>query len=186
MEFPGGVLIDKKPWERDEAAEETAQAIKAGAKTIFEASFLAGGLFARMDVFTQSPDGKGWKVIEVKKSSKIKEEHIEVVAIQGLVPEAAGLKVASFHIMQLNSECVYPNQKNLFVIEVVTSEVAAVLPDLRGKVGRLQKVADSNKEPKVTIGRHCDEAYTCAFHEHCWNWILSQKSTDSCISNSFY
>ncbi len=166
--YATGLLIDKKPWEREESAQDTNQAIQDGANTIFEASFLAGGLFARIDILTRASKLVGWQVIEVKKSAKLKEDHIEDLALQAIVLAEAGIKVDSFHIMHLNSKCIYPNLSNLFVIKNVTKEVADSLSELRDKIEKLQKVAEIGTEPKVAIGPHCDEPYTCAFHDHCW------------------
>jgi hypothetical protein len=167
-EFSDGLLIDKQPWERDEAAEATRLAIHAGATTIFEASFLADGLFARVDILTRKAKAAEWDVIEVKKSGKLKEEHIEDVALQALTLLAANIKVKSYQVMHLNPKCVFPNLKNLFVTVDVTDEVKAMLPDLALKVKSLHKVAASKSEPKVSIGPHCDEPYSCTFRDHCW------------------
>lgn len=167
-EFPGGVLIDFQPWEREESAEATRAAIKGGANTIFEASFLADGLYARIDVLTRKSKSSAWEVIEVKKSGKVKEEHLEDVAIQALVLDESDIKIKSYSVMHLNPKCVFPNLKNLFVIDDVTSEVKSMLPDLKKRIATLQKVAASSKEPKIDIGPHCDQPNSCAFRDHCW------------------
>jgi hypothetical protein len=167
-QFPNGVLIGFQPWERDEACEATRQAIVSGATEIFEAAFSANGLYARVDVLRRKNFSEEWDLIEVKKSSKVKEEHLEDVSIQALTLEEAGIKVKSYQVMHLNPSCFFPDLSNLFAVADVTEAVKATVPELRKKIHVLQQLVASGVEPKQEVGPHCDDPNPCAFREHCW------------------
>jgi len=168
LEFPGGVLIENEPWEREEAAEATQVALTKGALVIYEASFLANGLFAQVDILKREDIKSPWQVIEVKKGSRIKEEYLEDVAIQALVLQEAKIRVSSYHIMHLNPECKFPDLNNLFVIEDIHKEIDSLLPELKERVLALRKIAEAKNEPEQNIGPHCDAPHECAFKAHCW------------------
>ncbi|MEQ1878242.1 MAG: Dna2/Cas4 domain-containing protein, partial [Bdellovibrionia bacterium] len=178
LEFKRGVLIENEHWDREGAAEATRKAIESGANVIFEASFLANGIFARVDVLKRKAKNAAWDVIEVKKSSKVKEDHYEDVAIQALVLEAAGIKVKSYNVMHLNSDCVYPKLSNLFHIEDITGEVKEALPSLREQIQSIKKMVAAAKEPKIDIGPHCHSPYECPFSQHCWKKFPSHNVFD--------
>lgn len=79
--FEDGILIEAEPWEREQAAQATASVMRSGANVIFEASSMADGLFARVDVLRKEEGRIDWELIEVKKSAKLNEEHLEDVAL---------------------------------------------------------------------------------------------------------
>jgi len=167
-EFPGGVLIEFQPWERKEAAEATTSAISKGATVIFEASFLANGIFVRVDILKKAPHSENWDLIEVKKSTKVKAEHLEDVAIQVLTLGQAGIKTDSCQVMHLNSKCVFPELKNLFKFTDVTDVVKNLLPKMHTRINELQNMVLRGSEPKIEIGSHCDKPHPCLFKTHCW------------------
>ena len=167
-EFPKGVLIGFEPWERDEACEATRKAIASGASEVFEAAFVSNGLYARVDVLRRKTGTEMWELIEVKKSSKVKEEHIEDVAIQALTLENAGIKIDSFHVMHLNPDCYFPDLTNLFAFANVTDAVRETVPELRKKISTLQQLVVVGSEPIQAIGPHCDDPNPCSFRDHCW------------------
>jgi len=167
-EFPGGVLIDNAPWDREGAVKATERAIQDGATVIYEASFLANNLYARVDILKRKSKDSAWEVIEVKKGSKIKDEYIEDVAIQALILKEAKVKVSGHYIMHLNPECVNPNLDNLFTTRDVSDEVQELLPMLKDRIADLHKVVSAAKEPKIEIGPHCSAPYECSFKAHCW------------------
>ena len=47
---------------------------------IFEAAFLGAGIYARADILKK--DKKGWHLIEVKKSSEVKDYHYQDAGVQ--------------------------------------------------------------------------------------------------------
>ena len=77
---PGGVLIDLPHTDYEGKVAETQRAIEAGAPAIYEASFAAGQVFVAVDILVREPPG--WRVIEVKSTTALKEQHLPDAAIQ--------------------------------------------------------------------------------------------------------
>lgn len=163
-EVPGGVLI-----ERDGGIgamlEATRVAVERGVTAIYEASFSAGGVFAAVDILER--DGDGWRIIEVKSSTRVKPVHISDVAVQIYVLEQAGLEVTGADVMVLNRACVYPDLDDLFSREDVTASAREILVDVPQAVEAQRAMLDE-PVPDVEIGPHCSDPYGCPFHDRCW------------------
>src|SRR6266849_2586671 len=71
--FPGGVLIDLPHDAVQRRLDETRSALQAGASAIFEAGFIADDTFVAADVLQREADA--FRLIEVKSSSSLKDEH---------------------------------------------------------------------------------------------------------------
>ena len=85
------------PYEGDmgHALKKTARLVKEGPQyPIFEATFQHGGVLVRVD--TLLPDGDAWRIVEVKASTSVKEEHIFDCAAQRWVFE--GLEIGRAHV----------------------------------------------------------------------------------------
>jgi hypothetical protein len=168
-QFPGGVLITNEPRDRIGAATATQEAIDAGANVIFEASFFGDNAFARVDVLQRHSNNSHWDVIEVKSSKKLKDEHIEDVAIQAVILSDAGVNVGTYNVMHLNADCVFPDLDDLFIIENVTPEVNLLTGHLRDRIAELHTVVGTDStEPVVGIVPQCAAPYPCPFRAHCW------------------
>jgi hypothetical protein len=59
-----------------------------------------------VDILNRRRDGR-WRLIEVKSSASMKEQHPEDIAIQYKVLTESGLDVASCHLAHLNRNYVY-------------------------------------------------------------------------------
>lgn len=162
--FPGGVLIPHQR-SRAERARQTTEVIAAGATVIFEASFLFEGTFVACDVVIREPEG--WRLIEVKSSTRRKDEHIVDLAVQAWVLGQCGLDVARVDVMHLNGDFRHPDTNDLFATTTVTDEVFAWLPRVPDEVRR-QLVVLEGALPEVPIGLHCSEPWDCAFAPRCW------------------
>jgi hypothetical protein len=56
--FPGGVLVEAEPWEREESVTRTRELLAdQNVSAIFEAGLLHDGLYARVDVLQRKPLG---------------------------------------------------------------------------------------------------------------------------------
>ena len=76
--FPKGVDLPEEGKDFKLNIQKTQELLKKR-KIIFEAGIVAGALYARADVLV--PVGKDeWDIIEVKGSTKVKEEHIHDVS----------------------------------------------------------------------------------------------------------
>lgn len=174
--FGKGVLIDNHYSDFDGAHKATQKAIKDGAKLIFEASFLVDGLFCRADVLKKTTSG--WEMYEVKKSTSVKDYHLDDVAIQTHIIQLAGLKLKKIYLTHINNQCEFPKLSDLFTSTEITKDINTVLPSLPGRITELRKLLTKKAVPKVEIGPHCMEPFDCAFKDHCWKHIPEKSVFD--------
>jgi hypothetical protein len=130
---PGGLVIDLPYDAYDERIRLTRQALGDGAPAVYEASFRADGVFVAVDILKR--DGRGFRLIEVKSSTAVRDHHIPDVAIQAHVLRQNGLELVGAEVMHLNRECAYPDLSNLFTRSDVTEAVAAIEDRVPGWVG---------------------------------------------------
>lgn len=162
---PGGVLIDLPHTDFEGKIAETRRAIEAGAPAVYEASFVADRVFVAVDILAREP--RGWRVIEVKSTTSLKEQHLPDAAIQVHVLRQAGLHVTGAEMMVLNRACTYPDLSDLFTRHDVTTEVDAMQGGIPSEVkAQLSMLAEPL--PVVPIGPHCSEPYDCPFRARCW------------------
>jgi hypothetical protein len=163
--FPGGVLVDAKPWEVREKVEQTRRALADGAEVIYEASFLEDDVFVAVDVLERRK--RGFRLIEVKSTTKVKPEaHLPDVAIQLQTLRRAGLDVRRAEVMHLDPACRFPDLSNLFARADVTKEVEEILPAIPRQVRALKRML-AGPMPEVEVGPHCEDPYPCPFAGRC-------------------
>ncbi|MBC7894017.1 MAG: DUF2779 domain-containing protein [Cytophagaceae bacterium] len=162
--FPDGVLIPSRA-SRPDRVQLTAAAIDAGARAIFEGAFMVDNLFVATDVILR--DDAGWHLIEVKSSSKAKEEHVPDAGVQAYVMGASGLAPVSIEVMHLNKAFQHPDVGDLFARTDVTAEARQRMPEVPDEAARQLAMLDGPIPPRA-IGLHCDEPRACPFKERCW------------------
>ena len=161
---PGGVLIDLPHTDYEGKIAETRRAIEAGAPAIYEASFSAGQVFVAVDILARGP--QGWRIIEVKSTTSLKDQHLPDAAIQLHVLRQAGLPVSGVEVMVLNRACTYPDLCDLFTRCDVLARVDAMQGGIPEEVqSQLSMLA--GPLPVVPIGPHCSEPYDCPFSARC-------------------
>jgi hypothetical protein len=163
-----GILIEYGPG-LSRALKDTARLMRAGpGEPIFEATFSHGGVLVRVDVLL--PDGPAWKIVEVKASSKLKDEHLADCAIQAWVFQGLGFDLNAIALAHVDSSWEYPGgegYRGLLVEEDLTLEAA----DLQESVPRwidLAREAAAGGMPEVHVGQHCTTPYLCPFFDQCW------------------
>lgn len=178
-----GVLIDVPFYEYQKAHDATQLAIKNGEKLIFEGAFLHKDLFARADILIKRKNG--WHLIEVKKSTSVKEYHIPDASIQTYIIEASGLKLKSASIRFINNEVIYPDIDDLFVTEDITDLVRIFMNKaLKKQLSELRQSLDTKNEPKTKIGEHCGDPFECTFKDYCWKAVPKKSVFDLPTLNS--
>ena len=163
-EFAGGVLVDAPYDDFATRVARTRAAMASGALAIFEASFFEDDIFVAVDVLERTP--RGWVLVEVKSTTKVKPQHLPDVAIQAHVLRRAGLEVERVEVMHLNRACRYPDLSNLFTRADVTAEVDDILN--LGRTAAAQLAMLAGPRPDVRPGAQCHKPYTCAFLARCW------------------
>ena len=172
-----GLLIETAHYEYQKAHDTTQAAIEAGSKLIFEAAFLHKDLFARADILIK--DKHGWHLIEVKKSTSIKDYHVPDAATQAFIIESTGLKLKSISIRYINNKVTYPELDDIFKTEDITNIAREFIStDLQKKLIILRKTVSLKSEPKIKISEHCDDPFGCPFKGHCWKNVPEKSVFD--------
>jgi hypothetical protein len=177
--FPEGVEVGAGVLDLDETIRLTQAALKLR-KPLFEAAFSAGGGYCRTDILRPAPKD-GWDLIEVKSTTSVKEVHLEDLAFQTWILTSAGLKIRSCYLMHINSDFVRHGEidpKKFFTLEDVTDQAAELAQLVTDKLDDMFNVIRQRQYPDIKIGPHCDDPYTCALHDHCWNFLPSHSVFD--------
>lgn len=173
--FPGGRLVTAGHRQTDAALAETAQLIDDPAvPAIFEGAFLADGTLVRVDVLERIPmDGSAsaWRLIEVKSSTKVKDVHLDDLAIQSHVLLKTGLPLQGVCLMHINTSYAYSggpiDLSELFEIEDLSEAVAGRREAVPELVGAMHALVRAPYPPAIEPGRQCHQPYDCPFWAHC-------------------
>ena len=148
---------------------ETRRLIEGGAGfPIFEATFRHENVLVRVDAMI--PDGDGWRVVEVKASTSVKDYHILDCAIQDWVLRNSGINVTSISLAHINNQFVYAGDGNydgLLLENDLTDEVRILEPTVLELVAKARD-AVTGPLPDVVVGMQCTSPYECQFINHCW------------------
>src|ERR1035437_7922143 len=133
--FPNGVLITATD---DEAVEETRRLMAENTQAIFQATFLADGLFTKCDVIKPGAVLGTWDILEIKGTNSKKEgnedrDHISDLAFQKHVLELVGIRVGRTCFVHLNKEYVRRGPLDLpalFIIDDSSEQVNALASGL--------------------------------------------------------
>src|ERR1039458_913802 len=168
--FPGGVEVDGSAGL--EQAIRTTQELIANPEVpaIFEAAFEDGGVFVRVDILHRRRDGR-WRLIEVKSTADLKEQHLDDVAIQHRVLSRCGLDLASSCLAHVNRNYVFQggsiDVRRFFKIRNLTRRVERLLPKLTFQLRSELRVLVMPNPPEIPTGPHCTNPVTCEFYDRC-------------------
>ena len=167
--FPGGVEV--RTGNPQEAIRTTQELIaNPDIPAIFEGAFEHDGVFVRVDILHRRRDGR-WRLIEVKSSASVKEEHLEDVAIQYSVVSNCGLDVASCHLAIVNRQYVFPGGDidpwRFFRIRNLTRKVQSLQPKLTFQLRSEFRVLAMDAPPDLPTGKHCVQPVVCEFFDYC-------------------
>ena len=167
--FPGGVEVRTgNPHEAIRATQELIA--NPDIPAIFEGAFEHDGVFVRVDILHRRRDGR-WRLIEVKSSASMKEEHLEDVAIQYRVVSNCGVDVASCHLATVNRQYVFPGGDidpwRFFRIRNLTRRVHSLQSKLVFQLRSEFRVLSMDAPPDLATGKHCVHPVVCEFYDHC-------------------
>jgi len=168
-EFPQGVHVNAKAWEFEEGLKITQKLLHNLSPVIFEGFFSLGNLFCRADILVKNETGL--HLIEVKSSTKVKEENLQDLAIQTHIIEGSGLKLKSISLQFLNPECRYPDLTQLFKKMDVTESVRELAQKIPSQIEDFRDIFRTPSLAEIDIGKHCDEPNECVFKKHCWKKV---------------
>jgi uncharacterized protein DUF2779 len=194
--FPGGVLIGESHRQREAALAHTASVIDdLTVPAIFEGAFQYDGVLVRVDILQRvASDTAGqavWRLIEVKSSSKVKDVHLNDLAIQRYVLQGAGVNVGATCLMHINTQYRYEggdiDLEALFTIEDMSEAVRGRGLDVPNQLAAMKTAVTQTEPPSVEPDRHCHTPYECAFWAHCTKdkparWVYHLPGSKQAVS----
>ncbi|MGB6247866.1 MAG: DUF2779 domain-containing protein [Terriglobales bacterium] len=167
--FTGGVEVCERSL--DQAIRATRELVaNPKVPAIFEAVLEHQNVLVKVDVLHRRQDGR-WRLIEVKSSASMKDEHLEDVAIQYRVVSKCGLDIASCHLATVNRQYVFSggdiNPWRFFRIRNLTRRVQRLQPKLTFQLRSQFSVLAMPEAPDIAPGRHCSNPVTCEFYDRC-------------------
>jgi predicted RecB family nuclease len=167
--FAGGVEVSSH--DPEQAIRITRELIaNPEVPAIFEAAFENGGVFVRVDILHRRRDGR-WRLVEVKSTADLKDNHLDDVAIQHRVVSRSGLDVASCCLAHVNRGYVFDggsiDARRFFKVRNLTRRIERLQPKLTFQLRSELRVLVMPKPPEIPTGPHCTDPITCEFYDRC-------------------
>lgn len=168
--FPGGCLVETSHLRPAEALKRTADLVgNPAVPAIYEGAFEFDQILIRVDILVR--EREGWHLIEVKSSSRLKDIHLDDLAIQCHVLEGAGLAVTAASLMHINTQYVYDgvtlDLERLFAVEDLTAEVEQRRAAVPLRLAAMKAMLGEPLAPAIEPDGHCRQPYDCPFWDHC-------------------
>lgn len=167
-QHPGGVMITDDRNDLVAAEERTKFAITNEADiSIYEATFSHKGLLVQSDILV--PEGNGYRMVEVKSSTEVKEHHLQDSAIQVWVLKNAGVKLTGVSILHVDKEfqlVAGGNLEGLLKEVEVQEKVLELVEQVPMWIEDSQHILQSGI-PVLDIGRQCEIPVECPFKNFC-------------------
>ena len=122
-------------------------------------------MFVAVDILERVADG--FDLIEVKSSTRIKDEYITDAAVQAYVLRANGLPLRRVKLMHLDPQFRHPGHGDLFAAEDVTNLIADPLQLVPLEIDQLSAML-AGEFPDVPFGSQCADMRECPFRRRCW------------------
>ena len=172
LRFPGGALIEEQYFEHSQALRSTQTLLSdASVPALYEPAFTFREVRTRVDVLRRS-GRQGFDLIEVKSTTRAKDEHIPDVAIQMYAVEGSGIPIKRAYLMHIDKTYVYRGGDHdpgrLFSLKDVTDQVRAYATDkMPNDLARMWESLRLTETLDIETGRHCTIPYPCPFFGHC-------------------
>jgi hypothetical protein len=166
-----GALIDVANEGFVRAFERTTELLRTP-QPIFEAGFRAGGAHAFADVMlpVQVEGQLVWSMVEVKSSTKVKDNHRDDAAVQAFVARNSGTPLQSIALAHIDKSWVYPGNgdyRGLLIENDLTEEAFSRGDEVKAWIAQAQSIYAIPSEPLIEPGGQCHEPYACGFMDHC-------------------
>ena len=165
--FPGGTEIPAFPI--DESIAKTQAALDKGVEHIFEAAFNFQNIHVKVDVLRNLGENK-FDIIEVKSSTRVKDQHLDDLAIQKYVLENNDLEINSTILMHMNPDYRHPDGE-LFILSDESEKVEKRMADVPQNLESMQEMLGQDEPPETEIGPNCKKPYECSLMKQCWQHI---------------
>ncbi len=165
--YADGILVgDGVPLSQALRETETALA-KPGDVTLYEATFRHRGVLIRADVLERR-DGR-YRMVEVKSATRLKEYHLQDVAIQGWVTEGAGVPLDNISVAVIDTDFVYPGDgdyRGLLREIPVADQARPLMAHIPGWVNGFTELL-GGPLPAIRTGPQCRKPFECPFITFC-------------------
>jgi len=174
--FPDGVLVEAGYRQGREALACTAELLAdPNVPAIFEGAFQFDHVLIRVDILvrvgTREDGVVEWRLIEVKSSTKVKDVHLEDLAIQSHVVRGAGIVLVGTGLLHVNTQYVYAGGDidfdQLFTLRDLTEEVRARVAAVPRRLTGMQEMLMQVSPPDLQPDHHCHTPYECPYWSHC-------------------
>jgi predicted RecB family nuclease len=174
--IPGGVLVDINHRHPTEALKRTQELVDdLTVPAIYEGAFTYEQVLIRVDILERAgfaEDGTAlWRLIEVKSSTRVKDLHIDDLAVQAYVLAGAGITLVGTCLMHINTQYVYDGTTldldQLFAIQTLSDHVAARHAKVVLRLAEMKAMLALPAPPTVEPSGHCQSPYECPFWESC-------------------
>ena len=163
--YPDGILIAGD--NLGQAVADTQAVLTVEKRPIFEATLQAGGLLIRADLML--PDQNGYRMVEVKSSTGVKDYHLTDAAIQSWVAQQAKLPLTSVEIAHIDNTFVYPgggDYQGLFHYADISDQISSLKDEVPDWINAAQETL-SGEEPCIAAGDQCNSPFPCSFIGYC-------------------
>ena len=166
--WPRGVLVNTL--DPAEAIRRTRALIDdPTVAAIFEAALAFDGVLVRVDALERLPNGL-WRLSEIKSSTRIKDEHLEDIALQVYVVAGNGLQLADAYLVYIDDKYVRDEKIDwnaLCCREDVTDDLISLLPQVPENIANMHEILCSTEAPDIRPSRHCFQPVDCEFWDRC-------------------
>lgn len=174
--FSGGVLVDADHRHPAEALRRTAELLAdPSVPAVFEGAFEYDRVLVRVDVLERVRfEANGvpqWRLVEVKSSTRVKDIHVEDLALQTYVLIGAGVALAESSLLHINTQYVYQGGEldldQLFALQDLTAAVGGRQSDVMARLDTMKAFLAEPAPPSIEPDGHCHSPYECPFWSHC-------------------
>jgi hypothetical protein len=166
--------------------ETTARLLDEGAQNIYEATFVYDGILVMVDVLHVGEDGSV-SLYEVKSSTSVKDIYLHDVSVQYYVLRGLGMRVKGACVVHIDSSYVRGEElelEKLFCVVEVTAKIEQLQEQIPQRLSEWEAyLSDTQNEPNIDIGSHCNKPYECDAKDYCWK--VQRNIPDYSIFNIF-
>lgn len=168
-----GAFVDREELGYDEAFRLSAVLLEAGKGPIFEAALRNDGVLAFADVMLPAGSRygeEGWRMLEVKSATSVKDYYRDDLAIQVYLAGQMGVPLASAAIAHVDNSFVYRGDgdyRGLFNEVDLTDETYSRSFEVFEWIEEAREVAGLAEEPEIPMGPQCSDPFACPFAGYC-------------------
>lgn len=166
--YPSGLLIEDV-YDLKAAIKSTQDALTTRSnQPLFEAAFQHEGVLVRADVML--PEKSGYRMVEVKSSTALKDYHLNDCAIQTWIVRQNGIPLTSVELAHIDTSFVYQGDgdyRGLFRHVPLDGQLSSLLDQVPGWIEGARDTLSSKDEPAIEAGEQCTDPFECPFYVYC-------------------